>query len=219
MSEQRDSKAELLENLGPILPVRLDVAYPERLSRLLLFVKWLLVIPLYVALVFYGIATAVVGFIAFWAIVFTGRFPKGMFDFVEGYLAFAFKTTSYFPLLITDEWTPGDYHPVDFRIEYPERLSRLVLLFVKLPSYLLGIAPALVSVSIVVLLIAVTPTWFIMLVSGKYQKPLFALALAFSSGPPELVRGNCSCVTISPSSVLPVPSRYRSLSAPLLCFT
>ena len=67
------------------VPVRLSMEYDEPQStgeaianRLLLFVKWLFAIPLYIFAVFYGIAAFIVTFLAFWVILFTGRFPEGL---------------------------------------------------------------------------------------------------------------------------------------------
>ena len=156
------------------------MTYPERLSRLRLFVKWLLVIPLYIALIFYGIAAGIVSFIAFWAILFTvhWRFPEGMFDFIRGYLAFSYKTMAYFPLLLTDHWSPDDYHPLDFQADHPERLSRLLLVFIKLPSYLLGVGSSLSGISVYVVLLVSIPIWFIILVSGRYPRPLFRFSVS-----------------------------------------
>ena len=172
MSDERHNEAEQSEQQPGVVPVRLDAEYPERLSRLLLFVKWLLVIPLYVALVFYGIAAGLVTFFAFWAILLTGRFPEGMFDFVRGFLTFTYKTMAYFPFLMTDAWSL-DFDSLDFKVDYPERLSRLNLIFVKLPSFLFGVAPILAGVGAFALFVATIPIWFIVLVSGKYPETLF----------------------------------------------
>src|SRR3972149_10833461 len=67
---------------APGYPVRYDVEYPEELSRWLIFVKWLLAIPHFIILYALGIAAEVVGFIAFFAILFTKRYPRGLFDFM-----------------------------------------------------------------------------------------------------------------------------------------
>ena len=63
-------------------PARLSVAYPERLSRLLIFVKWFLAIPHLIALFFVGIGAFFVVIAAFFAVLFTGRWPEGMRAFV-----------------------------------------------------------------------------------------------------------------------------------------
>jgi hypothetical protein len=65
-------------------PVTLEIDYPEQLNRWLPLVKWLIAIPHYIALVVLLIAAAVVWIIAFFAILFTGQFPRGMFDFNVG---------------------------------------------------------------------------------------------------------------------------------------
>ena len=67
---------------APEYPLRYDVEYPEELSRWLIFVKWLLDFPHFIILYLLGIASSVVGFIAFFAILFTKRYPQGLFDFV-----------------------------------------------------------------------------------------------------------------------------------------
>ena len=94
------------------VPVRLSIEYQEPQSsgqvisnRLPLFVKWLFAIPLYLLLVFYGIAALIVPFLAFWAILFTGRFPEGLFGFVRGYFQYSYHVFSYFPSS-TDQQLP-----------------------------------------------------------------------------------------------------------------
>jgi len=91
------------------VPVRLSIEYKEPQStgqaiadRLLLFVKWLFAIPLYFGLVFYSIAAFIVTFLSFWAILFTGRFPEGLFGFVRGYFQYLYHVLSYFPFF-TDQ--------------------------------------------------------------------------------------------------------------------
>ena len=69
------------------IPVTLEVDYDENLSRWMIFVKWLLAIPHYIVLLFLRLAANVVVFIAFFAILFTGRYPRGLFDFVVGTVA------------------------------------------------------------------------------------------------------------------------------------
>jgi len=118
-------------------PVTFTVEYPERSSRILVvlraFFEWLYVgIPHGICLLLYGIAVGVVTFIAFWTILLTGRYPKGMFDFVVGYGRWCSNVNAYL-LLLRDEYPPFsreqkmDY-PVTLTIDYPEKLSRGVLL-------------------------------------------------------------------------------------------
>lgn len=91
-------------------PVKFSVDYPEKLSRGMLLLKtffgWIYVlIPHGIVLCFYGIAAVVVTFIAWWAILFTGKYPKGMFDFVVGYQRWSNRVNAYM-LLLTDAYPP-----------------------------------------------------------------------------------------------------------------
>ena len=91
-------------------PAVLTVEYPEKLSRGLVVLKalfgWLYVgIPHGIILMLYEIAVGVVLFISFWAILFTGKFPKGMFDFVVGYYRWSWRVGAYLSFL-RDEYPP-----------------------------------------------------------------------------------------------------------------
>lgn len=91
-------------------PVQLSIEYPDRLSRGWVVLKvlfgWLYVgIPHGIILWLYGIAVGIVTFIALWAILFTGRFPKGMFEFVVGYMRWSLNVSTYLGLL-RDEYPP-----------------------------------------------------------------------------------------------------------------
>ena len=91
-------------------PVTLEVEYPEKLSRGLVVLKalfgWLYVgIPHGIILMLYEIAVGVVLFISFWAILFTGRFPKGMFNFVVGLYRWSWRVSAYLSFL-HDEYPP-----------------------------------------------------------------------------------------------------------------
>ncbi len=89
--------------------VHLELDYPDaknELNRWLPLVKWLLAIPHYVVLVFLGIGAllAVIG--AWFAVLFTGRYPRGIFDYLEGVLRWGLRVDAYAFLLITDEYPP-----------------------------------------------------------------------------------------------------------------
>ena len=91
-------------------PVTFQVDYPEKLSHGMVLVKvlfgWLYVgIPHGICLLFYEIAAGVVLFIAFWAILFTGKFPRGMFDFVVGWMRWTNNVAAYLSLM-RDEYPP-----------------------------------------------------------------------------------------------------------------
>ena len=89
--------------------VHLDYPYPDAasdLNRWLPLVKWFLAIPHYVVLVFLGIGSVVAVIIAWFAILFTGRYPRGLFDYVEGVLRWQNRVAGYAFLLVTDRYPP-----------------------------------------------------------------------------------------------------------------
>jgi len=94
--------------------VELDFPYPDAgrdLNRWLPLVKWLLAIPHYVLLVFLWIAAVVAVVIAWFAILFTGRYPRGLFDFVLGVLRWGNRVIAYAFALVTDEYPPFRLSP------------------------------------------------------------------------------------------------------------
>ena len=89
--------------------VHLDYSYPDAardLNRWLPLVKWLLAIPHYIVLFFLDIAAVVVVIVAWFAILFTGRYPSGMFRFVEGVIRWHNRVLAYMLLLVTDQYPP-----------------------------------------------------------------------------------------------------------------
>jgi hypothetical protein len=89
--------------------VKLDFPYPDartELNRWLPLVKWFLAIPHYVVLVFLGLAAFVCVVIAWFAILFTGRYPRGLFDFVEGVIRWWNRVVGYAFILVTDRYPP-----------------------------------------------------------------------------------------------------------------
>jgi hypothetical protein len=89
--------------------LRLDVRYPDvpaELNRWLPLVKWLLAIPHYIVLFFLGLAAVVSIVIAWFAILFTGRYPRGLFDFVVGVGRWGLRVEAYAFLLTTDRYPP-----------------------------------------------------------------------------------------------------------------
>jgi hypothetical protein len=89
--------------------VHLDVDYPDvkrDLNRWMPLVKWILAIPHYVVLFFLGIAAVFAVIFAWFAILFTGRYPRSIFDFVEGVLRWGLRVQAYAMLLATDRYPP-----------------------------------------------------------------------------------------------------------------
>ena len=94
--------------------VHLDYPYPDAasdLNRWLPLVKWLLAIPHYIVLIFLNIAAIVVVIVAWFAILFTGRYPRGLFDFVEGVTRWNNRVIGYATTLVTDAYPPFSLAP------------------------------------------------------------------------------------------------------------
>nr|WP_051179708.1 DUF4389 domain-containing protein [Nocardia concava] len=182
-----------------VRPVRLRGDLDEPLSRWLWLVKWLLAIPHYVVLFFLWIAFWVVTVVAWFAILFTERYPRSLFDFAVGVMRWSWRVQFYtYAALGTDKYPPftlrhADY-PADLEIDYPEKLSRGLALvkwwLLAIPHYL--ILAALFSggvvlggdsdngngdttiplIGVLVLIAAVA-----LLFTGRYPRGLFGFAM------------------------------------------
>jgi hypothetical protein len=154
-------------------------------------IKWLLGIPHYIILAFLWIAFVVVWIIAFFAILFNGKFPRGLFDFNVGVLRWTWRVGFYScEVLGTDKYPPFtlqsvDY-PADLQVEYPEKLSRGLALvkwwLLAIPHYIVitifqagwgkkkaGLVPILAIFGAVALLF-----------TGKYPADIFKLVVGMN---------------------------------------
>jgi hypothetical protein len=180
-------------------PVHVHAELSRDLNRWLWLVKWVLLIPHYVVLAFLWLAFLVTSVAAFFAIVATGRYPHGLFDFNVGVLRWSWRVHYYgYGALGTDRYPPftlsevPDY-PAHLAIDYPEHLSRgLVLVkwwLLALPQYLVvsvfvGGAwyvasrngqPATAGAGLIDLLVLVAGV--LVLFSGRYPQRLFDLVV------------------------------------------
>ncbi len=183
-------------------PVHVDAELDSRVSRWLWLVKWLLVIPHYVVLCFLWVAFAVLSVVAFFAILFTGRYPRAIFDFNVGVLRWQWRVSYYaYGALATDRYPPFTLHevpdyPAHLRVDYPEHLSRgLVLVkwwLLAIPHYLvvallvgggLFFAEAddrslLATTGLIPLLAVVAGV--VLLIRGTYPRGIFDLLLGLN---------------------------------------
>ncbi|MEE9399778.1 MAG: DUF4389 domain-containing protein [Dehalococcoidales bacterium] len=154
--------------------------------------KWLLAIPHYIILSFLWIAFVVVAIIAFFAILFTGKYPKGLFNFNTGVLRWTWRVGFYsYEALGTDKYPPFtlasvDDYPADLQIEYPERLSRGLVLV----KWWLLVFPHYIIVSLfkgglggenagLVALLAIIAA-VVVLFTGKYPRDIFNLVVGMN---------------------------------------
>ena len=135
--------------------------------------KWILAIPHLIILYGLGVAASVITFIAFFAILFTKRDPKELFQFVVNIQRWNANVSAYIGLLRDEyppfSWEPGKY-PVDYDVEYPEEMSRW-LIFVK---WLLAI-PHLIILSLlgIVAFIVMIIAFFAILFTTQFPEPMF----------------------------------------------
>jgi hypothetical protein len=182
-------------------PVRIEARLDPELSRWLWLVKWVLAIPHYFVLAFLWVAFALLSIVAFLAILFTGRYPRSIFEFNVGVLRWSWRVAYYaYGALGTDRYPPftlaevTDY-PAHLEITYPERLSRgLVLVkwwLLAIPHYIIvGLlmggtwlvwqndawriaSPGLIGILVLIAAIALAAT-------GRYPTSLFDLILGFN---------------------------------------
>jgi len=147
----------------------------ENRNRLTAFFRGIVVIPWQIVAYLWGIAAGVVTFIAWFALVFTGRYPQGMYDFNAKYLRMITRTNAFY-YLGTDQFPPFHGDPDD---AYPMRLgvapakeeySRMKVLFriiVGIPVYFLALIQGLIALVVVII------AWFAILFTGRFSEGLY----------------------------------------------
>jgi len=185
-------------------PVRVEASLQEPLSRWLWLLKWMLVIPHYIVLAFLWMAFVVLSVVAAFAILFTGHYPRGIFDFNVGVLRWSWRVGYYsYSGLGTDRYPPftlaerPDY-PARLEIAYPEQLSRgLVLVkwwLLAIPHYLVVALfvgggwffgrtvnehyPMLWQGGLIGILVLVAAV--VLLFTGRYPRTIFDLVLGLN---------------------------------------
>lgn len=157
---------------GSSYPVRFDVQYSDTLSRLT-FLKWILAIPHYLIIYALNIVFNIISLIAFFAIIFTGIYPRSLFDFAVNTQRWRMNLVGYV-LLIRDEYPPFSFepglYPVTFEVDYPTALAR----FAPLYKWILAI-PHLIIVGILgfIAFFAVFVAGLSVLFTGKYPEGIY----------------------------------------------
>jgi hypothetical protein len=184
--------AERPDPQPPAYPARLTGHWDGTAGRWLWLVKWLLVIPHVMVLVFLWPAAFVLTIVAGFAILFTGRYPRRIFDFTVGVLRWSWRVSFYATGAFgTDRYPPFSLrpdpgYPADFGVVYPERLSRALVLvkwwLLAIPQYLIvsafagGWGPGHVGVIGVLALVGV----IMLLITDEYPRSLFDLVIGLN---------------------------------------
>ncbi len=189
---------------GPF-PTTVTGTLDEGLSPVLWLIKWFLVIPHYVVLAFLWAGFCIVTVLAWLAILFTGKYPRGMFDFNLGVLRWSWRVSFYaYNVLGTDQYPPFTLRDVDYParldVAYPEKLSRGLALIkwwlLAIPHYIIvglftsglwawtmdstAVDNAATKVGGGLIIILAIIAGFVLMFTGRYPRGLFDLLMGLN---------------------------------------
>ena len=173
-----------------VYPLRLEADLEPGLSRWLWLVKWFLLIPHFICLIFLWLTLVLAGIGAFFVLLFTGRYPRGLFDWNVGILRWTWRVSFYgYSALGTDRYPPftmGEVpeYPARLEIDYPEQQRRGLPLIgwwlLGIPQYAIaglllsgGRAPGLVGILVFVVAM-------LLLFKNRYPRELFDVLMGFN---------------------------------------
>jgi Domain of unknown function (DUF4389) len=157
-------------------PVTYEADYPGAgRNRLTTFFRYIVAIPWFIVGAIYGFVAEIAVVVAWFALVFTGRYPEGIYNFVGGYVRFYGRVTAFL-YLATDEWPPfngneNPSYPVRVGVPPPKpeysRLKAGFRLIIGIPVILLAYVQSLIAIVISFI------GWFAILFTGKLSEGLF----------------------------------------------
>jgi hypothetical protein len=163
-------------------PITFEADYVERRNRLTSFFRLILAIPLMIWLYVYALVASVAIVIAWFAILITATYPRGLYDFVAGFTRFLARFTAY-TVLLCDPYpsfggSDDPAYPVRMQFERLESYSRLKTLF----RIILAI-PVLVLRYVMGLLLEIggIAAWFVILITGRMPRGLFDMMVLANS--------------------------------------
>jgi Domain of unknown function (DUF4389) len=164
-------------------PVTFQADYTDRRNRLTAFFRLILAIPVAIVLYVYAIVAGVAVLFAWFAIVFTGRYPRGLYDFVAGFLRFVTRVTAYSALLCDPyppfNGAPADSYPVRMGfagpLEHYSRLKTFFRLILAIPLLVLRYVMGLL------LEIGAIGAWVVILFTGRMPRGLFDVMVLANS--------------------------------------